>query len=64
MKKNILLSVAILLLLFSDLSVSYAEEQETKIDTNNIIQSQKNNLGITDFLQEAKRVLFRFIRRF
>ena len=62
MKKLLLLSSTILLL-FSCIPVSYAEENEPSITAENIIQSQQNNLKISDFLQEAKRLFFRFIRK-
>lgn len=55
MKKIILLFIMILIILFNYKLYSYAIENEETIDTESIIQSQKDNLKISDFLQESKK---------
>ena len=49
MKKNITIFIILIIVLFS--SVSYAED----IDTGEVIDSQKESFGITDFLNGSKK---------
>ena len=55
MRRIILCLVLAISIVFFNRTISCAEEEKENVNTNDIIQSQKSSLGITDFLKETEK---------